>query len=174
LGVSLDDYSRSFGDLPHESNVIWNLKLADRFLGQIGFGRIGFAGSGETLAGYRWKEGHADFGFNDGGNVHIVFNFHEYRFAQDETGELKRISMKLDSTLVPAADKPTADGRKLPDYDRIRQGKLPSYPVANLIDFQNNIAYYARERILRRAIAYGEVATFLRSISANGVKINLN
>jgi hypothetical protein len=43
--------------------------------------------------------------------------------------------------------------------------------VANARHLQENISYYARERIVRIAFTYAEVAAFIRSLIGNGVDL---
>jgi hypothetical protein len=103
--------------------------------------------------------------------VAVYFNVHEVRFAQDSHGELKRSNVRLSSTLVPLSQEKNKLGGFMPDFAKITRGDLPSGYVANLRHLQDNISYYARERIVGTAMAYGEVAAFARSMKANGIKV---
>ena len=175
LGVSLDTYPRVFGALNPQSKTAWNLLLTDRFLGNIGFGRIGFIGNGQTLTGYKWMPGHLDLSRWGLVSAHIVFTFRDFQFASLADGELSRSNMSLDSTLVPASEKKGPDGKVFPDYESIAKGTVQSSGwVANLKNLQDNFSYYARERLLRTVIGYGEVASFVRAMKKNNVSLELD
>jgi hypothetical protein len=75
--------------------------------------------------------------------------------------------------LVPVTDAKDSKGGHLPDFKRIEQSDVAPEYVANLKNLQDNIAYYSRERIIRKAIAYGEAAAFVRVLKAKGVKLDL-
>ena len=76
-------------------------------------------------------------------------------------------------TLVPLAAKAGDDGGHLPDLEKIDKGDIAPEYVSNVNHLQSNIGYYARERIVRTAVAYGEVAAFVRALKGNGVKLDL-
>ena len=91
----------------------------------------------------------------------------------DEAGRLKRVDGILETTFVPVIA-PAADGILKPDLNRIKRRKdLGETLSANLLHLQNNIAYYARERIVRIAFAYGEAAAFVRTLHANGLNVDV-
>jgi hypothetical protein len=165
LGVSLGRGLTVYGNVSPRSSVTVSLKMTDRFLGSIVFGRT----KSIEMAGYRFAPGYraAD---STAAHAAVYFNIHAFRFAVDEAGELKRSDARVDMTLVPLDRKVTDDGRHLPDYDLIDRGSIPAEWLANLKHVQDNFAYYGRERIVQRAIAHGEAAAFARALNANGVK----
>jgi hypothetical protein len=165
LGVSLGGGALLlvYGKLPPQSSVAVNLELADHFLGDIAFGR------NQLTRGYRFPGGFVPKG--GGSNVAVYFNLSDFRFVQGPDGELHRSTFALDSTLVPLAEAKTKEGGHLPDFDRIKSGDVARANVDNLTHLQENVEYYARERIIRQAAAYGEIAAFVRSLKAANLKI---
>jgi hypothetical protein len=168
LGVSMGLQSAIvYGALPPQSDVATNLELADRFLGDIAFG------GHRVTNGYVFAPGYEAKTPSGGSNIAVYFNIHDFRFVQDASGQLSRAGVRLDVTLVPLAAKAGDDGGHLPDLEKIDKGDISPEYVSNVNHLQSNIGYYARERIVRTAIAYGEVAAFVRALKGNGVKLDL-
>ncbi|HEY3796145.1 MAG TPA: hypothetical protein VGM09_30350 [Bradyrhizobium sp.] len=168
LGVSLTfDQAIVYGSMPPESDVAANLELADRFLGDITFGVRRITKGYVFAPGYEGKPA-----ASNNGNLAVYFNIHGFHFLENADGHLSRSGVGLDTTLVPLATATGSDGGHLPDSDRIKKGDVPPEYVANLRHLQDNIGYYARERIIRTAIAYGEAASFVRALKSNGVNLD--
>src|SRR5450756_147045 len=168
LGVSMGaQLAIVYGALPPQSDVATNLELADRFLGDIAFG------GHRVTNGYVFAPGYEAKTPPGGSNIAVYFNIHDFRFTQDASGQLSRAGARLDVTLVPLAAKAGDDGGHLPDLEKIDKGDIAPEYVSNVNHLQSNIGYYARERIVRTAIAYGEVAAFVRALKGNGVKLDL-
>lgn len=167
LGVSLAaGQAIVYGGLPPESDVVTNLELADRFLGDIAFG------ARRITAGYVFAPGYEGKPATGNGNLAVYFNIHDFHFLENADGRLSRSGIGLDTTLVPLATATGSDGGHLPDVDRIKKGDIPPEYIANLRHLQDNIGYYGRERIIRTAIAYGEAASFVRALKSNGVNLD--
>jgi hypothetical protein len=167
MGVSLAaGSSLVYGRLPPQGLVAMNLKLADHFLGGITFARR------DELADYKFAPGYPGRSpTSSNGNLAVYFNFNEFRFAEDATGEIRRTGSGLDITLVPLSEQKGADGGHVPDYDRIKKGDVPAEYVENATHLQDNVDYYARERIVRITFAYGEIAALARTMRAQGVDL---
>ncbi|HEY3679378.1 MAG TPA: hypothetical protein VGL45_11740 [Bradyrhizobium sp.] len=169
LGVSLTSgLAIVYGNLSPQSDVATNLELVDRFLGDITFG------ARRITKGYVFAPGYEGRSANGNGNLAVYFNIHDFHFLESADGRLSRSGSSLDTTLVPLAAAPGSDGGHLPDADRIKKGDIPPEYIANLRHLQDNIGYYARERIIRTAIAYGEAASFVRSLKSNGVSFDVS
>jgi hypothetical protein len=167
LGVSLGTTQLVYGALPRYSDIAMTLKLADRFLGAIVFYHK------NQLVHYKMAPGYN--GRREGGSMLAVyFNFNEYKFERDDSGQIARAGVVMNATLVPLRADRGGDGGMLPDLDRIASNDLPESYVANIRHVQDNFAYYANERVLRRTIAYGEAASFLRSLKAAGIVPDFN
>jgi hypothetical protein len=169
LGVSLTSgLAIVYGSLSPQSDVATNLELADRFLGDIAFG------AHRTTKGYVFAPGYEGKSATGNGNLAVYFNIHDFHFLESADGRLSRSGTSLDTTLVPLSAASGSDGGHLPDADRIKKGDIPPEYIANLRHLQDNIGYYTRERIIRTAIAYGEAASFVRSLKSNGVSFDVS
>lgn len=167
LGVSLgakiqllygEGLKRSFSD----SDLAWDLKMADHFLGDIVF-----AGK-DWSAGYRFANGFTpvtDQGPEWRGCVYFVFSASDFQIHDDE---IKLAQSDLRVTLVPLSDKRADDGGFLPDENAINRGGIPTTYEQNAEHLGSNIGYYRRERIVGRMFAYTEVAAFIRALKKAG------
>jgi hypothetical protein len=166
LGVSMreDRSTLAYGNLPAESKVASNLMLADYFLGGIAFG------DHSSSRGYTFAPGYKGLITPLGWMGAAYFNMHDVGFEQNLGGHLVRRSYTLDTTLVPLVATRDKNGGFLPDFARIEQGNVPEQLVANMKHLQDNFSYYARERIVRITANYAEVATFVRSLKASGLR----
>ena len=168
IGVSMGQgIAIIFGKLSPQGPVATNLELADLFLGDIAFG------AHRLTRGYNFASGYAPQALKVALSIAVYFNLHGYHFAAQTDGQLIRSGVNLDSTLVPLATQKNSEGGHLPDLQKISKGDFPPEYVANLKHLQENISYYAREKIVRVAISYGEVATFARALKSNGVALDL-
>lgn len=170
MGVSLGLSAIVYGKLPPQGDVAGNLELADRFLGSITFG------SQILTKGYIFAQNYLPKTLPPDTKTKplaVYFNLHDLTFREEADGHLVRRGVSLDTTVVPLAAKEGGDGGHLPDLDRIKSGDVPPAYVANLKHLQDNISYYARERIVRRALAYAEVAAFSRELKTKRVTVDL-
>lgn len=164
LGVSLgSSLALVYGSLSPQTAVASNLKMVDKFMAAIAFGNL------PMLPGYRFAPGYVGQRVK-AVRLAVYFNIHNFRFTEDDSGEVKRSGADLDTTLVPLSIVGNPDGSHRPDFERIDSGDVPEAYAANLKNMQENIGYYARERIVRRAVAYGEAAAFARALRDNKVQ----
>ena len=86
MGVSLGGENGAiiYGALPPHGSVALNLKLTDKFLGAVAFGNPIVLWGYKSAPGYR--EGSA---FS---NLAVYFNFHDFRFSEESSGELKTVA----------------------------------------------------------------------------------
>jgi hypothetical protein len=165
MGVSIGSISIEYGELPPQSAVARNLRLADSFLGGIAFGEA------TRARGYVFAPGFQAVRSVTGGNIAVYFNIHDYRFYEEPSGELRRDGLSVDVTLVPLSSQKAADGGHGPDFERIEKGDVPAPFISNVKHLQSNLDYYGRERIVRTTFAYGEIAAFARALKENGVRM---
>lgn len=166
VGVSLGKVHIRYGVAPPDSDMITDLKMADHFLGDIVW-----AGKDWT-ASYRFAGGYEPERLQGPGFPLLVhFNFGNYQFAiVDE--EIRLTNVTFSAELVPVSKNRAPDGGFLPDLEAIDQGlKIPEYE-RNKSHVVNNIDYYRKERIVKLAFEYGEVAAFLRGLKAEGVDLD--
>ena len=164
IGVSLGEMHLVYGALPPDSEVAMDLKLADKFLGDIVFARR------EWIAGYNLAQRYEPYPEPGTANLAVFFNFNGFDFrVVDEEMQLARVN--FDVRLIPLATAKSAEGGHMADLDAIGGGRrFPNYEqnARHLID---NVAYYRREKIIQQAFAYGEVAAFLRGLKASKVDL---
>ena len=163
VGVGITDKKHLiYGKMPSDSVVAWDLKMADKFFGDIVFGQNTWS------AGYRFVNGFKPQpAQEDNLNIAVFFNFNGFDFeVQAEEVRLRRAA--FDVKLFPLSQETTKEGGVLPDNDAISQGRMPLQYEANARHLAENIAYYRRERIVHRAFVYGEVAAFLRALKRAG------
>jgi hypothetical protein len=160
IGVSLGRTQLVYGEgLPEDSNVIWDLKLADHFLGSIVFGW-----KDDWTAGYQFARGFtpkADPDEKRDFAVFFVFTGFEFKIRQDEL-----LAAKEDffARVFPLSETRAADGGLLPDDKAISAGQTSGQYQINAEHVAKNIRYYRKEKIIDRAFAYGEVAAVLREL----------
>jgi hypothetical protein len=163
VGVSLGQtVELVYGEVPKVSELAWDLKIADHFLGDIAFAR------NDWTAGYRFANGfkpEPNQEKNWNGAVYFIFNGFQFQTAQEEA---RLTQANLDVRLVPLSDVVARDGGFMPDYEAISQGRVPQQFERNARHVAENIAYYRRERIIDRMFAYGEVAAFIRALKRAG------
>jgi uncharacterized protein YraI len=165
VGVSLGKVHIVYGQVPPDSDVATDLKLADHFLGDIVW-----AGKDWT-AGYRFANGfeperHQGPAFP--GLVH--FNFGNFQFQIVEE-EFRSTKVDFSAQLIPVSTNQASDGGMLPDFDAIDQGRRSVQYEHNKKHLVENIGYYRKEKIVERAFEYGEVAAFLRGLKDEGIDL---
>lgn len=165
LGVSLlpDEKRILFGKLPPAGRLALNLLMVDGFLGSIASGTKRFTAGYAHAPGYDATEGD--------GATSFYLKVLGYQFAKNNIGVMVRTNTKIQTTLVPISQARAKDGGSLPDFARIRSGDIAASHVGRIQHLSENFNYYARERILRLALAYGEAAAFVRILKAKGIRV---
>ena len=166
MGVSLARRRLVYGGLSLNSDVSFDLALADRFLGDMAFALDNWS------AGYRFADGFVPKKHvGPLQDMAVFFRFRGFRFDVQER-ELVATGARLAVTLVPLSRDRAVDGNLLPDFDAIRDGILSPQFEANARHIADNISYYRREQIVNRVYAYGEAAALLRWLKAQGTDLN--
>jgi hypothetical protein len=165
IGVSLGSTQLVLGKLPKDSEVAWDLKLADHFLGDIAFGEKTWS------AGYLFPNGYTPKQPQHFGALAVFFTFNDFKFDVNDE-EIQAAGSNLSVQLVPLSANRAPDGGLLPDDAAIRSGL--SYPEfeANVDNIVQNISYYGKEKIIERTYQYGEVAALLRGLKKTGVDLD--
>ena len=165
VGVSLGDTHIVYGAVPPESDLAMDLKIADRFLGDIVFA------SNRWTAGYRFARGFQPQRDTGGsGRVAVFFNVNGFQF-QVQQEEVRLTGVRFDVRLLPLSDSVSAQGGHLPDLDAISRGRVSAQYEANARHVAEEIGYYRRERIVDRTFAYGEVAALIRALKQAGIDL---
>ena len=162
VGVSLGDVELVYGKVPGSSDLAWDLKVADHFLGDIVFAQ------NEWTPGYRFANGFTpepDTAINY--NVAVFFTFNGFGF-QLRNQHAVPTRVNLDVRLFPLTESRSPDGGLLPDAAAISRGLVSAPFERNARHVAENIGYYRRERIIERVFAYGEVAAFIRELKRSG------
>jgi hypothetical protein len=163
VGVSLGQVQLVYGQVPENSDVALDLKLADGFLGDIVFARRKWTKGYRFASGYEPKR-------DTGSNVAVFFRFGGFDFETDQE-EVRLRSSGLDITLIPLTETKSAEGGHLPDLEAIRAGqRFPQFEL-NASHISENIGYYRQEKIIEQTFGYGELAAFLRGLKASGVNL---
>ncbi|MGD0464907.1 MAG: hypothetical protein ABSB74_20675 [Tepidisphaeraceae bacterium] len=165
VGVSIGQKQIVYGQVPVDSELAMDMKIADRFLGDIVFAEKDWS------VGYRFANDYVPQR-HEGRipNVAVFFKFNGFQFAIVQE-EVRLTQAKLDVRLVPLSDIESPDGGLQPDYNAIEKGQLFPEFQANARHVADNIAYYRRELIIDRMFAYGELAAFIRGLKAAGVDL---
>jgi len=165
IGVSLTEESQIvYGRLPNSSDVATDLKLADGFLGDL------ILPPRDWTIGYRLAEGFVPRSDVGRANATVLFRLRDFRFAT-KANKLELEGAHFDARVVAALEKRAADGGYLPDLKAISSGGALAAYEANAKHVGANIGYYLQERIVGRALDYGEVAAFFRGLQASGVDL---
>ena len=158
VGVSLGKVQLVYGTVPQDSDLAWDLKMADHFLGDIVFA---------------WRDWSAGYNFPDGfipepnrgqiSNIAVFFSFNDFQFTVDQQ-EARLTDASVNVHIYPLIASSNADGNLIPDVNAIAQGRTPSEQfAANAKHIADHITYYRKERIVDHVLAYGALAAFLRA-----------
>jgi hypothetical protein len=157
IGVSLGTVDHVFG-LAADADIAWDLKLIDRFLGDIVFAESDWS-HGYSLAPQNSPQLEAGYGRG----VCVFFQFNRFEFEAVEE-IIRCTSANLDITLMPLVESASDNGLSQPDEAAISVGHdFPRYE-ANARHIGSNIDHYRRERLMRYVFAYGEAAAFFRAV----------
>jgi hypothetical protein len=161
VGVSLGDVHLVYGAVPADSEVAVDLKLADKFLGDIVFAR------NDWTAGYRFANGYAPQSQQVDSNLAVFFSFNGFEFgvADQEIGATRA---NFDVRVIPLAAQTSAEGGHRADLSS--QETFYQYEE-NARHVGSNVGYYRNERIIHMTFAYAEVAAFLRALKTMGVDL---
>jgi hypothetical protein len=151
-----------YGKMPADSDIAWDLMLADNFFGDIVFAQNTWS------VGYRFVDGFKPEP-NQGEilDTAVFFNFNGFEF-EIQAEEVRLTKARFDVKLFPLSRETTPEGGVLPDYKAMEQGRISRQYEANARHLADNISYYRRERIVNRAFAYGETAAFIRALKRAG------
>jgi len=169
VGVSLGGTEITYGEIPKNSEIAMDLKVADCLLGNIVFARA------EMINGYRFANDFRPKRDTCGSNVAVFFKFDDFKFSV--TGkQLHLAGVRFDARVFPLRDAKADDGGCLPDLSAMTEhiGYTEGYTEfeRNAQHVGENISYYRCEKIVDRALAYGEVAAFLRALKANSINLD--
>jgi hypothetical protein len=165
VGVSLGTQEIVYGAVPPDSDLAYDLKLADHFLGDIAFGQQNWT------VGYRFAQGYQPQPYKGDSRIAVFFHFTGFTFDV-QNHEFRVTQETFDDRLVPLSSTETANGGLLPDEATIRNGGVPREYEMNVRHIADNIDYYRRERIINEIFSYGEAAAFIRGLKARGVDLN--
>jgi hypothetical protein len=169
IGVSLGSVQLVFGGprdkVPTESQIAIDLKLTDKFFGDIVFARKEFIGKDRLANGFQ-PQPHQGAFFN----VAAFFTFNDFRFAV-EKDELRAVHGNLIVRLVPLSEERSAEGGHLPDRAAVSQGVTSVQYEANARHVADNVNYYRREESVDRTFRYGEFVALIRALKAQGVDL---
>ena len=165
VGVSLNEERHIvFGKLPTNSGPASDLKSVDNFLGDM------VLPPQEWTVGYKFANGFQPLKDPGKGGAAVFFSFTDFEFAAKE-GKLTLAGAQFDARIIPVLKEQTSEGGYLPDYDKIAAATGFEPFEAGAQHVADNIGYYLTEDIVRRTMAYGEVAAFFRSLKASGIKL---
>lgn len=158
-----------FGNKPElykESDLANELMLADKFLGDIIFGRPNGWTQGYKFPTTQPKEAKVT------SDMLVRFAFGNFKFANND-GQLSVISSSLEVRMLPVSKVPSPTGQMLPNYDKLDNGWVPPEAfVANARILTKNVDHFRREPLIEKVFAYGEAAAILRSIKESVHDLN--
>ncbi len=165
LGISLGEQAFVYGNLTEGSFPSIYLQLADHFLGSVVFANQ------EALSSYAFPSGYLlQKNQETEGCFAVCFNLDRYQFKF--TGKkLHSSSSDLSVTLIPLLTEKSAEGRFLPDFDKIQKGELPNAYQNNATHLVENITHYQKDFRIQKIIRYGETAAFLRALKTQGISL---
>jgi len=166
VGVSLGSSAHLvYGAVPPDSDLAFDLKLADHFLGDIVFARK------DWTEGYKFANGFdPQRNEGEGFSLAVFFSINGFAF-KIENEEVQLTSAGFDVQLIPLSEKKSETGGHLPDLDAIAQGRASQQYELNARHVASEIEYYRQERIVERIFFYGEVAALIRGLKAAGVNL---
>ena len=142
--------------------VAIDLKLADKFLGDIVFARS------DWTVGYRFANGYVPGSQQLNTNVAVFFSFNGFDFRMEQQ-EIRLANINFDVRVIPLATETSAEGGHRAD---LSTGHDLYQFEENARHVGRSIGYYRNEKILERAFAYGEVAAFFRGLKASGIDLS--
>jgi hypothetical protein len=151
-----------YGKMPADSDIAWDLMLADNFFGDIVFAQNTWSVGYRFVAGFKPEPNQGEIL-----DTAVFFNFNGFEF-EIQAEEVRLTKARFDVKLFPLSRETTPEGGVLPDYRAIEQGRISRQYEANARHLAENISYFRRERIVNRAFAYGETAAFIRALKRAG------
>jgi hypothetical protein len=165
LGVSLSTHPTVYGQVPKDSDLIWDLLLADHFLGfSIAFGRKDWTNGYRFAQDYQPEEVRADK------NLAVFFRFRDFEFQLREQ-EYQVTHEAFEARAIPLGDETDSSGRLLPDDAALASSDVPPVFERNVKHIADNIEYYRQERLVERVFSIGEAAAFIRGLKQAGVDL---
>jgi hypothetical protein len=120
--------------------------------------------------GYKFANGFEPARDGTADNAAVFFRFTDFAFSLEQ-GKLALANAQFDARVVPVLNEEASDGGYLPDFKAIASPAKFARYEAGARHVADNIGYYLGEEIVRRTLAYGEVAAFFRSLKASGVNL---
>jgi hypothetical protein len=165
VGVSLGRKHLVYGAVPKNSEMAFDLKLADHFLGEIVFAQNNWTRGYQFAEGFTPKKSEDDFQ-----PLAVFFRFNGIRL-QVESEEVLLKESNFDVRLVPLTASSSPDGNLVADEEAVRERRIPPEFEFNASHLAGHMDRYRREQIVRRAFAYAEVAAFLRWLKGQGADL---
>jgi hypothetical protein len=159
VGVSLGKVELVYGKVPKDSDLSWDMKMADHFMGDIVFAQNNWT------KGYNFADGFTPARPNEFYNVAVFFKFNGFEF-QIQNEEISLSKSNFDAQIIPLSESVSQDGGHLPDENAITQGRIPEAFENNARHVAEHISYYRRERLIDRMFLYGEAAAFIRALKS--------
>lgn len=159
-----------FGDKPEiyqGSDLAYELMLADKFLGDVVFGRPNAWTQGYKFPTTQPKEAKIKSG------MLVRFAFGNFTFAKNNDGQLSVVSSSLEVRMLPVSKVASPKGQMLPNYNDLdNRWAPPKAFIDNAHILADNLDYFRREPLIEDVFAYGEAAAVLRSIKESGRDLN--
>ncbi|MBN2144130.1 MAG: hypothetical protein JW774_05850 [Candidatus Aureabacteria bacterium] len=163
-GVSLGDTDATYGALEEGSIPCINLKMADHFLGCIVFSNQSWVKQHTFPGGYRPKNNSE----SGRGYYSAYFNFRDYVFKK-ENDKVKLEEARMIATLIPLTK---SNSRYLPDSRKIVKEMIPEAYESNIRHITSEISSYSTDSRLQKVFAYGEMASFARTLKEKGLSLS--
>jgi len=165
VGVSLGEKDLVYGHVDRRSQLAWDLKLADHFLGDIVFAR------NDWTRGYKFPDGFTPKSprarLQTG--IAVFFKFKGFDFQIQEEEAIPHTTVEVQ--ILPLSKSKSAEGGHLPDSEAIEEGRTVEEFVFNAKHVADNISYYRQERIVDQVVNYGAAAAFLRKLKQSGANL---
>lgn len=165
IGVSLtDETAIAYGAFGVDSALARDLMLADLFLADL------VIPPREWTVGYKLSGGFETRMPEGEESVAVFFRWGEFEFAMRD-GAVTLERAKVDVVLVPVLDQRASDGGYVVDPEISEHDPRLAAYEQNAHHLSSNIDYYLRERIVERALAYGELAALIRHLKKSGADL---
>ena len=127
------------------------------------------ASRGEWTSGYQFPGGYRPRSSGVHGPLAVLFTFSGFRFTTQES-ELYPAGAALTILLVPLTERKGENGGLVADDESVGRASFPQFEQ-NADHIIEHIEEYRQERLIRRAFAYGELASLLRVIKDAGFEL---
>jgi len=154
-----------FGDKPDiykDSDIAYELMLADKFLGDVVFARPNAWTQGYKFPTTQPTEAKIT------SDMLVRFAFGNFQFARND-GQLSAISSSLEVRMLPVSKVASPTGQMLPNYNALDNGWAPPKAfIDNARILSENVNHFRHEPLIEDVFAYGETAAILRSLKESG------